>query len=473
MPLVATPTERTQRRRPRDGTRQPAHAPDPPPCCGTSCALNLVVAIAKLIYGARSGAIAITADGIHSMLDASSNVVALIGIRAARRPPDANHPYGHRKYETFAALGIVAMLLLGCHEIVTAAIDRMPHPRVPDITSMGFVILGGTLAINLVVVAVERLEGKRLKSELLLADATHTSSDLGASLLVAASFVAARLPHRLGGRGASADRAADPQVGYTSCAARSSTLSDERRIEPAEVEDESIAEPGVREAHNVRSRGPLDDIHLDLHVLVDPELPLSEAHRVGHRVEARIARALAGVTDVVVALEPALESERARSREGGGSRPRLITPPASLPRPRGASSSRGFVLPAERAAGGGFELEQNVRHRGFRTRSGRAGGRIHFGERARKRPPGLRVPPLAPRIVASNGPRRLDRRAPPTWLGSSTPSMQRRFPSVRAARAGAHPSDVRLVACGPHQIQFAIRLAFPEGVRFVRGAPVL
>jgi len=282
-------------------------------------ALNLVVAIAKLIYGARSGAIAITADGIHSMLDASSNVVALIGIRAARRPPDANHPYGHRKYETFAALGIVAMMLLGCYEIGIAAFDRIRHPRVPDITTLGFVILGGTLAINLLVVAVERLEGKRLKSELLLADATHTASDLGASLLVAASFVAARFHITW------ADVAASALIvllilksGYTILLGTLSTLSDERRIQPAEVETEAIAEPGVLEAHNVRSRGPLDDIHLDLHVLVDPALPLSEAHRVGHRVEARLRARWPGVTDVVVHVEPALESERARSREGGG-----------------------------------------------------------------------------------------------------------------------------------------------------------
>jgi cation diffusion facilitator family transporter len=284
-------------------------------------ALNLVVAIAKLIYGARSGAIAITADGIHSMLDASSNVVALIGIRAARRPPDANHPYGHRKYETFAALGIVAMLLLGCHEIVTAAIDRLRHPRVPEITMMGFVILGGTLAINMVVVAVERLEGRRLKSELLLADATHTASDLGASLLVLASFVAARF--RIGW----ADVAASALIvllilksGYTILRGTLSTLSDERRIQPAEVETEALEESGVLEAHNVRSRGPLDDIHLDLHILVDPALPLAEAHRVGHRVEARLRARWPGVTDVVVHVEPALDSERARTRQGGGLR---------------------------------------------------------------------------------------------------------------------------------------------------------
>lgn len=282
-------------------------------------ALNLVVAIAKLIYGARSGAIAITADGIHSLMDASSNVVGLIGVYAARRPPDADHPYGHRKYETFAALAIVAMLLLGCHEIVAAAIDRLRHPRVPQITGLGYVILGATLAINLLVVAVERLEGRRLKSELLLADAAHTASDLGASLLVLASFLAARF--RIGW----ADLAATALItllilkaGYTILRGTLSTLSDERRIPPGEVETAALEEPGVLEAHNVRSRGPLDDIHLDLHILVDPGLVVADAHRVGHRVEARLRERFPGLTDVVVHVEPALESERARTREGGG-----------------------------------------------------------------------------------------------------------------------------------------------------------
>jgi len=282
-------------------------------------ALNLAVAIAKLIYGSRSGAIAITADGIHSLLDASSNVVGLIGIYAARRPPDADHPYGHRKYETFAALAIVAMLLLGCHEIVTAAIDRVRHPRLPVVNWLGYAIIGTTLAINLLVVAVERLEGKRLQSELLLSDATHTASDLGASLLVLASFAAARF--HLGW----VDVAAAALIvllilksGLTILRGTLSTLADQRRIEPSEVEAVALEERDVLEAHNVRSRGPLDDIHLDLHILVDPALPIAEAHRVGHRVERRLRARWPGLTDVVVHVEPGLESERARSREGGG-----------------------------------------------------------------------------------------------------------------------------------------------------------
>jgi cation diffusion facilitator family transporter len=282
-------------------------------------ALNLAVALAKLAYGWRSGAIAMTADGIHSLVDASANVFGLVGLWVARRPPDANHPYGHRKYETIAALAVAVMLFFGCYEIVMTAIERLRHPTVPQVGVQGFAIIAVTLAINLGVVAYERRAGRALHSELLLADAAHTQSDVFASLLVFASFLAARA-----GIAWSDVVVAGIIVvlilraGFEILSGTLSTLSDERRLPPDEVEREAAAEPGVREVHNVRSRGPLDDIHLDLHVLVDPQTPLAEAHALGHRVEERLRRHWPGVTDVVVHVEPALESERARARVGGG-----------------------------------------------------------------------------------------------------------------------------------------------------------
>jgi cation diffusion facilitator family transporter len=283
--------------------------------------LNLLVAAAKLAYGARAGAIAMSADGLHSLLDAASNVVALIGIAVARRPPDANHPYGHRKYETFAALGIVATMFLGCREILAAAIERLRQPRVPDVDAMGFAVIGATLAVNVAVVVIEGRAGRRLNSELLVSDAAHTGSDVLASLLVLLSFFAARAGWVW------ADvvvavliTALIAVAGLRIVRGTISTLSDERRIDPEPVERVALEEPGVLEAHNVRSRGPNDDIHLDLHVLVSPSLPLAAAHELGHRVERRLRDRWPGVTDVVVHVEPALESERARMREGGGLR---------------------------------------------------------------------------------------------------------------------------------------------------------
>ncbi|MBI5709375.1 MAG: cation transporter [Candidatus Eisenbacteria bacterium] len=281
--------------------------------------LNLVVALAKLFYGLRTGAVALFADGAHSLLDASGNVVALVGIAVARRPPDANHPYGHRKYETFAALGVAALLFFGCWEIGSAALDRLLHPRLPHLSVDVFVTLVLTLAINVFVVLVERREGRRLQSELLLADAAHTNSDVFATLLVFASFAGTHLRVPL------ADVAAAVVImglilraGFQIVKGTLSTLSDERRIPPDEIEAAALREAGVLEAHNVRTRGPNDDIHLDLHILVDPAMAIGDAHAIGHRVERRLRERWPGLTDVVVHVEPGVESERAHVREGGG-----------------------------------------------------------------------------------------------------------------------------------------------------------
>jgi cation diffusion facilitator family transporter len=283
--------------------------------------LNLVVALAKLWYGLRSGALGIQADGLHSLLDASSNVIGLVGVVVASRPPDANHPYGHRKYETFAALGVAVMMLVGCWEIAGAAIDRLRHPLTPHVDATGFVVIVATIAVNLSVTLWEGRAGTALRSEMLIADAAHTGSDVLASVLVLVSFALVRL-----GWGW-ADLVAAALVvglvlraGFAVLKGTLSTLSDERRVEPGLVEEVALAEEGVLEVHNVRSRGPLDDVHVDLHILVDPRMPIAGAHEIGHRVEKRLRERWPGFTDVVVHVEPALPGERARVREGGGLR---------------------------------------------------------------------------------------------------------------------------------------------------------
>lgn len=281
--------------------------------------LNLAVAFAKIAYGRMSGALGIQADGLHSLLDGSSNIIGLVGVAVASRPPDANHPYGHRKYETFAALAVAVMMFVGCWEIGSAAFDRLRHPVAPQVTAAGFVILVATLLVNLFVTVWERRVGRALRSEMLVADAAHTGSDVLATLLVLASFGAMKFGW------AWADLVAAALViglvlraGFEVLRGTLSTLSDERRVEPQRVESEALLEEGVLEVHNVRSRGTLDDVHVDLHVLVDPRMPIADAHAIGHRVEKRLVARWPEFTDVVVHVEPALPTERARTREEGG-----------------------------------------------------------------------------------------------------------------------------------------------------------
>src|SRR5262252_6044313 len=93
--------------------------------------LNLLVATAKIAFGYATGAISILSDGFHSLTDAASNVVGLVGVRAARRPPDEDHPYGHRKYETVAAGAVILFLVLVIVEVVRNAFNHLTGRAAP------------------------------------------------------------------------------------------------------------------------------------------------------------------------------------------------------------------------------------------------------------------------------------------------------------------------------------------------------
>jgi len=136
--------------------------------------LNLAVAGAKLILGYATGAVSVISDGFHSLSDSASNVMGFVALRASLKPPDDDHPYGHRKYETLAAAGIFIFLLLVVIEVGRAAVNRFGGGAPPQVTPLSFVVMIATVVINLIVVRYERAEGRRLSSELLQADALHT-----------------------------------------------------------------------------------------------------------------------------------------------------------------------------------------------------------------------------------------------------------------------------------------------------------
>src|SRR5690606_18886783 len=118
-------------------------------------ALNLLVALAKLVFGYATGAISIVSDGFHSLTDCASNVVGLVAMRVSRKPPDRPHPYGHRKYETLAAAGILIFLIFVVVEVVRAAFQRLMTGGTPEITAASFGVMIVTLGINLLVVRYE------------------------------------------------------------------------------------------------------------------------------------------------------------------------------------------------------------------------------------------------------------------------------------------------------------------------------
>ena len=110
--------------------------------------LNLAVAVAKLVLGYLSGAFSIVSDGFHSLADSFSNIAAMVGVRVARKPPDADHPYGHRKFETMAAAAIAAFLLVVMVEIGRAAWGRFREGGGPTVTPIVFAVMLATIVVK-------------------------------------------------------------------------------------------------------------------------------------------------------------------------------------------------------------------------------------------------------------------------------------------------------------------------------------
>jgi cation diffusion facilitator family transporter len=267
--------------------------------------VNLAIAIAKIALGYATGAVSVLSDGFHSLTDSASNVVALIGVSIARRPPDSNHPYGHRKYETMASLAILVFLIVVLVQVLSAAINRFLYGGTPRVFPEGIGLMAATLVINLLVVSYESRAGRRLSSEVLLADATHTRSDVMTSIAVlgalfgvwagypmldplAALVVAAFIGHACWDIAQTASR----------------ILGDQIVIAEDEVRKVVQGVPDVIGCEKIRTRGSADYAFLDLHLWLNGEMPLKDAHTTSHIVKDKLMERFPQLADVVIHIEP-------------------------------------------------------------------------------------------------------------------------------------------------------------------------
>lgn len=273
----------------------------------TTLGANLAVAAAKLVVGALTRSLAMLADGLHSLLDAASNIVGLVGNSVASRPPDENHPYGHRRFETLASMIIGGVLLLSAWEIVTTSINRLSSdPVSPDIRPINFIVMTVTLVINLIVTLYQTRKGQEYQSELLLADAAHTQTDIFSSLTVIVSLFAVQM-----GLPWVDIVAALVIVGLILKAAweivtrSSGILVDQAVLDAAQVEDVIGDVAGIEQVSRIRSRGPADDVHLDVDIIVPGPTTAEHSDAITAEVRNRLQQSFDGLTDIRVYTTPA------------------------------------------------------------------------------------------------------------------------------------------------------------------------
>ena len=267
--------------------------------------LNLFVAFAKLIYGVMSGSLGMQADGFHSLFDAASHVVGLVGLWLAAAPPDDDHPYGHKKYETLAAASIGTMLVATCVYLLWSSYEHWHDAHRPEVTPISFAVMIVTIIINIGVMRWERRRGRALRSEILIADAKHTASDILTSLSVIVGLVSVRVGYPI----------VDPIVAVIIAAiiARtaalvlfesSRSLTDMARLDSEEVRQVVMKTEGILGCHEIRTRGLTNHIFVDLSVHVQPNMTVEDAHALAHQVEQSIKHHFVGVAEVIVHVEP-------------------------------------------------------------------------------------------------------------------------------------------------------------------------
>jgi cation diffusion facilitator family transporter len=268
--------------------------------------VNVAIAAVKIVLGYTTGAISILSDGFHSLTDSAANVVGLVGVSIARKPPDDNHPYGHRKYETIASLGILLFLVLVLVQVLRTAVSRLiSGGGTAHASAEGIAVMLGTLVVNILVVAYERREAVRLNSEVLMADARHTRSDVLTTSAVVLALAAVALGYPV-----MDSLAAIVVAGFIGHACwgiaqdASRILSDEIVIAEDDVRAVVQSVAGVLGSEKIRTRGSADYVFLDLHLWIDGATPLRAAHATSHIVKDLLMARFPHLADVVIHIEP-------------------------------------------------------------------------------------------------------------------------------------------------------------------------
>ncbi len=266
---------------------------------------NVAVVGAKVVAGLAANSLSVLADAAHSSVDAWNNIMALALARVASKDPDEDHPYGHAKFETLGALAIVAFLSITVYELVGSAIVRLTSSGENAVaTPFVAAVMLVSAAVSFVVARYEESRGREYQSEILLADAAHTKSDVFASLgvLVGIALVALGYP-RADAVFTLLVAVVIANAGWRILKHTIPILVDQRAVAEATIRDITVSTPGVIDCFAVRSRGRTGEIFAELTITVKPTLNVEEAHLIADTVEHRVADAV-GAREVVVHVEP-------------------------------------------------------------------------------------------------------------------------------------------------------------------------
>ena len=278
-------------------------------------AVNGLVLALKGAVGVATGSVAILGDALHSLTDLANNVVAWWVVRIAARPPDASHPYGHRKFETIAVFGLAGLMTVLAFEVAGRALRGDPPPVATAPWAAWF--MTAVLALNVALATWQATWARRLDSEILEADARHTFADVLTTLVAIGGWqAAARGIPWLDSAAAVGVSLVILVLAFGLFRRSIPILVDAAPIDANALVEAAVSVPGIYGVRRARSRGDGRRAAVDLSVVVAPDLDTVRAHELATRVEREI-RARFDVDHIVVHVEPGTPPSEEHSRSRG------------------------------------------------------------------------------------------------------------------------------------------------------------
>ena len=280
----------------------------------TGSIVNLLLVSLKAVAGVVGHSAAMISDAVHSLSDFVTDIVVLIFVRISAQPQDEGHDYGHGKFETLATLFIGLALAAAAIAIVVSGAVKLAHwlqgeqLQSPDIIALWAALI--SIAVKEILYQYTRIKGRKLDSPALEANAWHHRSDALSSIGAAVGIGGAIL---LGPKWAVLDPLASIVVGAMLVKVAWDLLGPSfgeltESSLPADTEREMLeiirSVPGVEDPHNLRTRRIGNRIAAEVHIRLDGDLTLQEAHEKASEVERRFKDRFGVQSHIIVHMEP-------------------------------------------------------------------------------------------------------------------------------------------------------------------------
>lgn len=268
---------------------------------------NAILGILKLLGGIFYHSHALIADGIHSFSDLLADMMVLLAARYGSQDADESHPYGHQRIETVAVLMLSLLLILAGGGIAWDAANELINqdPYLPDGPALTIAI--AAIIINEILFYYTHQIGKRIQSNLIIANAWHRRSDTASSGIVAlglvgslvgfpyldaiAAIIVALMIVKIG-----------IHYGWNSIKELIDTAAHPQLMK--KIRDLAQSVCGVKAIHQLRSRSMGQDILVDVHILVSPYISVSEGHFIAQQVHRVLVEKVEGIKEVIVHVDP-------------------------------------------------------------------------------------------------------------------------------------------------------------------------